>query len=286
VYSLFLKNASKVFAVMLGPNFSEGEKISQITMGSAVELDFPEDDAEALSIIFRVIHGRNESIHQTLTSEQVLSVAITADKYDCIVPLAFAIEHWFNPRNLAGLATPKQKWEMMTAAYWVCKDRSFTDLSLALMLNYSGSFLELARTSRETELALLIAVMLEQRRAKMRADLMQLLIASLITPPEKCPCGWASKNAMFQLNTMQSPQFGLLPQGLGLKTISQAMELAQQMPNPAIKPIPCKDYQSHGKQNYSVAFKKEIARFKKEQIGLCLGCVKIGMVFPFTCGKH
>jgi hypothetical protein len=51
-----------------------------------------EDDAEAMEIILKVIHGCNDAVHDGLDASQILRVAIMADKFDCNLALAFAIK--------------------------------------------------------------------------------------------------------------------------------------------------------------------------------------------------
>jgi BTB/POZ domain len=73
-YSLVLKSASKVFSAMLGPKFSEGQRLDE---NESTEIDMPEDDAEAMEIMLNVIHGRNNAVHDGLDASQILRVAIT-----------------------------------------------------------------------------------------------------------------------------------------------------------------------------------------------------------------
>src|SRR4051794_37049290 len=83
VQSSFLKHASPVFRAMLGPHFSEG----QPAVDSIKEISLPEDDVDAIKIICAVFHLRNDEIPDHLSPACVLRIAVTADKYDCIVPL-------------------------------------------------------------------------------------------------------------------------------------------------------------------------------------------------------
>lgn len=51
-----------------------------------------------MAIIFNIIH--NNVIKEALGPDEVLQVAIAADKFDCIVPLAYAIKSWLNYANV------------------------------------------------------------------------------------------------------------------------------------------------------------------------------------------
>ena len=88
-YSLVLKSASRVFGAMLDGRFSEGQRLDD---NGSTEIHMPDDDAEAMEIMLNVIHGRNNAVHDGLDASQILRVAITADKFDCKVALAFAIK--------------------------------------------------------------------------------------------------------------------------------------------------------------------------------------------------
>lgn len=66
-----------------------------------------EDDPRALSIICDILHHRNEVVHNSLTPQGVLELAIAADKYDCIVALRHASAEWMRPsgvNDLKGIA--------------------------------------------------------------------------------------------------------------------------------------------------------------------------------------
>lgn len=96
VYSLFLTTASPVFNAMLSPSFKEG---SQLAQPGSSEIELPEDNAEAIEIVFNVIHGHNNMVEDKLGSETLLQVAKIVDKYDCFNSLAFAIQTWLKWTN-------------------------------------------------------------------------------------------------------------------------------------------------------------------------------------------
>lgn len=136
-YSLVLKSASRVFSAMLGPRFNEGQRLDD---NESTEIDMPEDDAEAMEIMLNVIHGCNNAVHDGLDASQILRVAITADKFDCNVALAFAIKVWL---NCANITDSNQLWRLLRAAYWFDNAKSFEEISLGLILHHRGSYLKL-----------------------------------------------------------------------------------------------------------------------------------------------
>jgi hypothetical protein len=96
VNSCVLKNASTVFNAMFGPHFKEGQDFHE---SSPKEIFLPEDDADALIVICKILHLRNDSIPISPTPSEVLQMAITADKFDCVMRLDVHIDKWLNPGN-------------------------------------------------------------------------------------------------------------------------------------------------------------------------------------------
>ena len=139
VYSLFVKAASPVLNAMLRPNFKEGHELAET---GSVEIALPEDDAEAIEIIFNVIHGRNDKVRQTLSPDEILQVAIASDKYDCFVSLAFAIRVWLSRK---GVSDPEELWVLAMAACLFREQEAFAEATAALVFNHVGSYVDLAR---------------------------------------------------------------------------------------------------------------------------------------------
>ncbi|KAB5514896.1 hypothetical protein GE09DRAFT_1264300, partial [Coniochaeta sp. 2T2.1] len=93
VHSLIANRASPVLNAMLGPSFREGQ---QLATNGSTEIPLPEDDADAMEIILNVIHCRNDEVKKILSPGELLRVAIACEKYDCFVPLEFAIQTWLS----------------------------------------------------------------------------------------------------------------------------------------------------------------------------------------------
>ena len=136
-YSLVLKSALMVFGAMLSPRFSEGQRLDD---NESMEIDMLEDDAEVMEIMLNVIHSCNNVVNDGLDVGRILQVAITADKFDCKVALAFAIKVWL---NCANITDSNQLWRLLRVAYWFDNAKSFKEISLGLMLYHRGSYLQL-----------------------------------------------------------------------------------------------------------------------------------------------
>jgi hypothetical protein len=79
-------------------------------------------------------------LHDGLDASQILRVAITVEKFDCKVALAFAIKIWL---NCANITNSKQLWRLLRAVYWFDNAKSFEEISLGLILHHRGSYLQL-----------------------------------------------------------------------------------------------------------------------------------------------
>ncbi|KUJ19030.1 uncharacterized protein LY89DRAFT_612447 [Mollisia scopiformis] len=146
VHSLFLKTASKPFSAMFGPAWKEGHEL--LDRNEPVELPLPEDDSGALKLICTVLHHQNDAVPQTLAAGDVLGLAVTADKYDCVDALKFASRDWLRPgQNEAG-----DLMLLTAAAYLFRNAQAFKEITKALILNHHGPYLALS--SKEIESAI------------------------------------------------------------------------------------------------------------------------------------
>jgi hypothetical protein len=122
---------------MFEPRWSEGQGLSE---ESPSEVLLPEDDAYALRIICCVIHHRNNDVPEVLTSREVLQIAILADKYDLAVALKYARERWLKP---GGNFEALNMGYLMAAAFLFGDIDAFVAITLRLILDYKGSYMEL-----------------------------------------------------------------------------------------------------------------------------------------------
>lgn len=129
--------ASKVFSAMLGPNWSEGENLSK---ESPKEIPLIEDDADALYTICCVIHHRNDILPETFSPQDVLQIAIEADKYDFRIALHYARAKWLQNQSTID---PIELAYLMAAALLFDDMKMFREHSLALILHHYGSYMRL-----------------------------------------------------------------------------------------------------------------------------------------------
>jgi hypothetical protein len=138
VHSLFLQAVSRPFSAMFGPDWKEGHNM--LGRDVPVELPLPKDDAVAMKLICAIIHHRNEMVPQTLAARDVLGIAVTADKYDCVSALKFAGGNWLQPRKIeAG-----DLMLLAAAAYLFQNAQAFKEITKALILNHGGPYLALS----------------------------------------------------------------------------------------------------------------------------------------------
>ena len=87
VSSKVLSSASTVFASLLGPHFTEGR---QLAVSGMVHITLGDDDPQAMSIIFDILHRKTEIIATNRLgscADVRYSVALTCDKYDFIASM-------------------------------------------------------------------------------------------------------------------------------------------------------------------------------------------------------
>jgi hypothetical protein len=136
IQSQVLRCASKVFSAMFGPTWSEGQGLSN---EYPREVRLVEDDADALRIICSVMHHRNDDVPQSPTPKEVLQIAIEADKYDLNIALKYVRAQWLKPSGKPG----REDMGYLLAAAFLFGDMDmFVAHALALILHYTGSYLE------------------------------------------------------------------------------------------------------------------------------------------------
>lgn len=138
VHSLFLNAVSKPFSAMFGPNWKEGRNI--LGRDGPVEVSLFEDNGTALKLICAIIHHRNKLVPQTLAAGDVLGIAVTAHKYNCVNALKFASGNWLQPREHK--ATDLM---LFTAAAYLFQDaQAFKEVTKAMILSHGGPYLALS----------------------------------------------------------------------------------------------------------------------------------------------
>lgn len=136
VSSQFLRYASKVFNTMLGPHWSEGQRLSKV---DPPKVTLEEDDADAMLAILYVLHHRNDRVPRDLEPAALIRIAIVSDKYDLAVALQYASERWLVARSEnmvdAGYG--------LTAAFLLGNAGQFKELGRWMMLHCKESYLDL-----------------------------------------------------------------------------------------------------------------------------------------------
>jgi hypothetical protein len=67
-----------------------------------------------MEIMLNIIYGCNNTVYNSLNMSQILRVAITTDKFDYKVALAFAIKVWLNCTNITN---SNQLWRLLRVVY-------------------------------------------------------------------------------------------------------------------------------------------------------------------------
>jgi hypothetical protein len=138
VNSCVLKNASKVFNAMFGPHFREGQDLHG---NSPKEISMPDDNADALTIICRILHLCNDSIPASQTPSEVLQIAIAADKFDCVMRLKFHTAKWLNLGNTQDIL---ELGRLSVASYILNNACAFAQLTFAMISRSRDSYIPLA----------------------------------------------------------------------------------------------------------------------------------------------
>lgn len=89
VSSKAMSLASPVWRTMLDPNgpFREGKPDNS-------GIASPDDDAEALLILFLAAHLRNDEVPESVSFDQLLNICVLCDKYDCVRLVRSWISKW------------------------------------------------------------------------------------------------------------------------------------------------------------------------------------------------
>ncbi|KAJ8067206.1 hypothetical protein OCU04_004571 [Sclerotinia nivalis] len=101
VSSKHMTLASPVFEAMLsGGRFKEGVEL--LAKGKA-EIELPDNNPDAFSIIAQIIHGRNQTVPQQVSFKILLELAILTEKYQTHEIIGCISDYWV--RNLFGATT-------------------------------------------------------------------------------------------------------------------------------------------------------------------------------------
>lgn len=132
--SLFLSAASGPFRAIFGPDWKEGHDLRH--QADLVEIPLPEDDATAFQRLCAVLHHQNDSIPRKLPALAILSIAVLADKYDCVRAAKFACESWLH----SGWDATSDVLVVAAAAYLLRNEIAFRNTTKKLILTHNGPF--------------------------------------------------------------------------------------------------------------------------------------------------
>jgi hypothetical protein len=212
VYSQCLRAASKVFRVMFGPDWSEGQALSA---KSPKEVVLDDDDAFAMRIVCLVLH-HDDGVPEVLTPKQIATIAVVSDKYDLAAALRLLSARWLWHKVGFSLIDMGHR---AVAAFLLDKNRLFESFAMDLIMYWSDSYRGLlgdeiigqfmtsetickpsfACLTHKCDPKLTLAGELERRRLRMRLDLAEFLLkASCDRPNGGCSlgnaqCSWAKK---------------------------------------------------------------------------------------------
>ena len=135
---------------MLSPNFNEGQKLASARWDETILVELPEDDAEALEVVFNVIHYRLDRVPDPLSPDLILRAAIAGDKYDFLMPLKMCCRQWIQPSRFSceDAEGAAKVWQLAIAAAWLDHEQCFQEATRALLLGYGGSYLSLGEMDR------------------------------------------------------------------------------------------------------------------------------------------
>lgn len=81
VSSVQLSQVSSVFAAMFDGRFAEGQ---DLTPASPRVVPLPEDDADVMAVVCKIVHHLSADISVTTTATELVNIAIMCHKYDCV----------------------------------------------------------------------------------------------------------------------------------------------------------------------------------------------------------
>ncbi|KAH7411478.1 hypothetical protein BKA64DRAFT_663544 [Cadophora sp. MPI-SDFR-AT-0126] len=97
------------------------------------ELDFTEDDGEALQILLSIAHGKVKDVPSALPYSLLANIAILCDQYDCVKITKPWIEDWLKGEEVLSLKPGHENWLFIA---WVFgRAKVFEELAIHLIRN-------------------------------------------------------------------------------------------------------------------------------------------------------
>jgi len=149
ILSKILALASPVFKAMLNLKFLEGITIRSVH--NPLELPLPDDDPDALAVLFYTLHFSSQRKFPKLGADLQLDVTYLSDKYDCITSIYGESGRWL--RSLSESESDHESpmlWKLSTIAFLIGHVDEFSNLTTKLVLNLTAA--ELNRTTPNSAL--------------------------------------------------------------------------------------------------------------------------------------
>ena len=99
-------------------------------------LDLYDDDPEALLVLLRAIHL--QPLPSSIEFEQLLSIALLCDKYDCVRPLAPWKNKWLDQWCSMALEDGHEGWLDICVIFG--ETRKFYELTKDMVLNFGNEY--------------------------------------------------------------------------------------------------------------------------------------------------
>ena len=139
VSSKILALASPVFKAMFNSKFLEGSTIRSTQ--NPLELPLPDDDPDALAVLFHTLHFSSKQKFLRLGADLQLHVAQLSDKYDCTASISGESGRWL--RSLSeGDHDTSILWTSSTIAFLMGHMDEFSNFTAKLALKLTAAELD------------------------------------------------------------------------------------------------------------------------------------------------
>ncbi|RTE77468.1 hypothetical protein BHE90_008071 [Fusarium euwallaceae] len=183
VHSAIMKNASPVFAAMLGPHFKEGHALRE----GGCEIPLPEDDGVVFAWICRVLHCQNDTYSWQPEPKEIVQVLDVAEKYDLSKGILLSVRVWVG-HQLEHTDT-SDLWSLLLACHRAQDGDSFESISRKLLLSCAESFVQLAADTKDAgRTAYRLAATLEVSRNEVLSKIFWILHVDLPDAIRGYPC--------------------------------------------------------------------------------------------------
>ncbi|KAK5135234.1 hypothetical protein LTR08_005484 [Meristemomyces frigidus] len=266
-----LSLVSKYFTTLFSATFKEG---GDAATGKPIKLE--DDDPKAVITLCKILHMQYEPSGVSLTSNELLDLAIVADKYDCVKPLALSLRSIF-PDTGIYRAPFIDDANLVCASYLLDHPSLFRRYTQAIVKDHTTSFKNLASSGMGQRLPMALWLKLESKRAKILVGITASLTSNMVG---HCPYPWRClrARAITTAQAINMVEAGLLPLNIRSESISTVLEKMAKL-----KPVhdvsgarACTGGCPTTKLEAQTSYDDLRAQYDTECTGLCLDCVKAG----------